>query len=48
MVADQYACLLEDLEPKLAAAGIRRLNVDELTPEQDSTSKGCSSTSSTR
>ena len=35
MVADQYACLLDDLEAKLAAEGIRRLRIDELTPDQD-------------
>lgn len=40
MVVDQYACLLEDLDPKLAAAGIQRLNVDELTPEQDTYVEG--------
>jgi polyphosphate kinase len=33
MVADQYACL-QDLEGPLAAAGIRRLRADELTPGQ--------------
>lgn len=36
MVADQYACLLSDIEPKLAAEGIRRLKISELTPDQDS------------
>ncbi len=35
MVSDQYQCLLNDLEGKLAAEGVRRLTVDELTPEQD-------------
>ena len=40
MVADQYACLLEDLEPKLAAAGIQRRKMDELSPEQDTYVEG--------
>ena len=40
MVADQYACLLDDLEIKMAAAGIQRLNVDQLTPEQDAYVEG--------
>ena len=40
MVADQYACLLEDLEPKLAEAGIQRLKMDALTPEQDTYVEG--------
>ena len=40
MVADQYACLLDDLEIKMAAAGIRRLNVDQLTPGQDAYVEG--------
>ncbi|OQW96946.1 MAG: polyphosphate kinase 1 [Verrucomicrobia bacterium A1] len=35
LAADQYACLLDDLEPKLAAEGIRRLRINQLTPEQD-------------
>lgn len=35
MVAQQYECLLNDLEPKLATEGIRRLKVSELTPDQD-------------
>ncbi|NQU10833.1 RNA degradosome polyphosphate kinase, partial [bacterium] len=34
LVAEQYACLLEDLEPQLAAAGLRRLGVDQLDPRQ--------------
>ena len=40
MVADQYACLLDDLEIKMAAAGIRRLHMDQLTPEQDTYVEG--------
>ena len=40
MTADQYTCLREDLEPKLAAAGIRRLTMDALTPEQDTYVEG--------
>jgi len=35
MVADQYRCLLEDLEDKLATEGIRRLGIDQLTSDQD-------------
>ncbi len=35
MVADQYDCLQNDLEPKMAAEGILRLRMDQLTPEQD-------------
>ncbi|MBU1693613.1 MAG: polyphosphate kinase 1 [Verrucomicrobia bacterium] len=35
MMADQYACLLNDLEPKLAEQGIRRVDRRGLTPEQD-------------
>jgi polyphosphate kinase len=34
MVLDQYACFLTDLEPQLAAAGLRRLRPDELTTAQ--------------
>ncbi|MFO1095766.1 MAG: polyphosphate kinase 1 [Planctomycetaceae bacterium] len=34
MVQDQYACFLKDLEPQLAAAGLRRLHPDELTTAQ--------------
>lgn len=34
MVADQYACFLQDLEPQLAAAGLRRLKPDELNTAQ--------------
>ncbi len=34
MVDDQYACLLEQLEPKLAEAGIRRIRPDELNERQ--------------
>ncbi len=32
MVADQYACLLDDLEPKMAAAGLRRRPMKEAEP----------------
>lgn len=35
MVAEQYACLLNDIEPKLTAEGIRRLKISELSPDQD-------------
>ena len=35
LVADQYACLLNDVEPRLAEQGIRRLDKSHLTPEQD-------------
>jgi polyphosphate kinase len=35
MTADQYRCLLEDLEPKLAEAGIRRLRMKDLSPQQE-------------
>ncbi|MDD3800464.1 MAG: RNA degradosome polyphosphate kinase, partial [Novosphingobium sp.] len=31
MVAEQYACLLNDIEPKLTAEGIRRLKISELS-----------------
>ncbi len=34
MVADQYACLLDELEPGLAAAGIQRLDAEQLTEHQ--------------
>jgi polyphosphate kinase len=34
LITQQYRCLLEDLEPKLAAAGIRRLRMADLTPAQ--------------
>ncbi|MHB8866398.1 MAG: polyphosphate kinase 1, partial [Pirellulaceae bacterium] len=34
MVADQYRCFLEDLEPTLAAAGIRRMSVNALDESQ--------------
>ncbi len=34
MVADQYDCLLDELEPGLAAAGIQRLAADQLTEQQ--------------
>ena len=34
MVADQHACLA-DLESRLATAGIRRINVGDLTPGED-------------
>jgi polyphosphate kinase len=40
MVADQYACLMDDLEIKMAAAGIQRLDVDQLTSEQDAYVEG--------
>ena len=33
-VGDQYACLLKELDPQLAAAGIRRLSVKELAAPQ--------------
>jgi polyphosphate kinase len=33
LVAEQYRCFLEDIEPKLAGAGIRRLAVGQLGPE---------------
>ncbi len=35
MVSDQYACFQDDLEVKLAAAGIRRLGIKELAPHQN-------------
>ncbi len=34
MIEDQYACL-EDLEGRLAAAGIRRAKIEDLTPKED-------------
>lgn len=34
MAADQYACFLDDIEPKLAAAGIKRVRREELTERQ--------------
>ncbi len=34
LVETQYRCYLEDLEPKLSAAGIRRLRPETLTPAQ--------------
>jgi polyphosphate kinase len=34
MVSEQYACLLQDLEPKLAESGIRRRRISELSPRQ--------------
>jgi polyphosphate kinase len=34
MVEDQYACLLDDLEPGLAAVGIRRLTAEQLSEPQ--------------
>ncbi|HUI08314.1 MAG TPA: polyphosphate kinase 1 [Verrucomicrobiae bacterium] len=33
LVADQCACFLQDIEPKLAAAGIRRLAPEQIGPE---------------
>ncbi|HTS16925.1 MAG TPA: polyphosphate kinase 1 [Verrucomicrobiae bacterium] len=33
LVAEQYACFLDDIEPKLAIAGIRRLRVTEIETE---------------
>ncbi|MEQ8786281.1 MAG: polyphosphate kinase 1 [Pirellulaceae bacterium] len=36
MNADQYACLGEELEPKLATAGIRRVAAEDLTDRQRS------------
>nr|MBP7831165.1 polyphosphate kinase 1 [Kiritimatiellia bacterium] len=35
LMADQYACLLNDLDPRLAEQGIRRVERSTLTPEQD-------------
>ncbi|MCB1101730.1 MAG: polyphosphate kinase 1, partial [Kiritimatiellae bacterium] len=32
MVAEQYACLLNDLVPQLASEGLRRITMDEATP----------------
>ncbi len=34
LVADQYACLQQELRPALAAAGIRSTGADQLTPKQ--------------
>ena len=34
LVTDQYACLLNQLEPAMDQAGIRRLAIDDLTPAQ--------------
>jgi polyphosphate kinase len=34
LVADQYQCLLQELDPALAAAGIQRARVESLDPEQ--------------
>ena len=34
MTADQYACYLQDLEPQLAAAGIRRIRPEDLNKTQ--------------
>lgn len=34
LVADQYRCLMKELDPELAAAGIQRLHVESLNPEQ--------------
>jgi polyphosphate kinase len=33
LVAEQAACFLQDVEPKLAAAGIRRLTPEQISPE---------------
>jgi polyphosphate kinase len=33
LVAEEYACFLQDIEPKLAHAGIRRLRTDQIGPE---------------
>lgn len=35
MVRDQYRCWLEEIEPGLASAGIRRLQIADLSAEQD-------------
>ncbi len=40
MVADQYSCLLAELEPKLAAAGVRRLQMKDLDPRQNAYVEG--------
>jgi polyphosphate kinase len=37
MATDQYRCFLEELEPQLAQAGVRRLNVSELNERQKQT-----------
>lgn len=34
LVADQYQCLLKELDPELAVAGIQRLRIESLNPEQ--------------
>jgi polyphosphate kinase len=34
MVEDQYACLLDELEPRLAEAGVRRVKPDDLNEHQ--------------
>src|SRR5947209_8792031 len=34
LVFDQYACLLKELEPALAEAGVQRVRLDSLTPNQ--------------
>ena len=34
LVADQYQCLLKELDPELSAAGIQRVRVEALHPEQ--------------
>jgi polyphosphate kinase len=36
MVADQYRCLLDNLEPGLVGAGIQRVAPDQLTEDQES------------
>jgi polyphosphate kinase len=33
LVAEQYACFLDDIEPKLASAGIRRRTPEQIGPE---------------
>ena len=35
MVEEQYGCFLNIIEPELARAGIRRLQMKDLTPQQD-------------
>ncbi|MFZ2642552.1 MAG: polyphosphate kinase 1 [Verrucomicrobiia bacterium] len=34
LVADQYQCLLKELDPELAVAGIQRFRIESLNPEQ--------------
>ncbi|MBI5818965.1 MAG: polyphosphate kinase 1 [Verrucomicrobia bacterium] len=34
LVADQYQCLMKELDPELAVAGIQRLHIESLNPEQ--------------